>query len=219
MQFPKCRLCEFDITEVVGQGVFLKKYTSTYYICKKCEYMFVHPVTWLDEAYQSDTSGVDSGRFDRNKIIMDVIKNDYPKAKHVLDYGSGSETLLARESNTVPSIIVTSYDKYVPHLNQSSALSAMYDLVVAGEVFEHVMNPLEFLNMGLTLGKGSLLLTTKVMTERDFPNDPYFSREFGQHIGFLTPKTLDWLGHTLNARVHHTILNGIYHFISFHKNK
>lgn len=219
MQFPKCRLCECDNVTAIGQGVFLKKYTSTYYSCKQCEYMFVHPVTWLDEAYRLDTSGVDSGRFNRNKVIMEVIKNDYSKARRILDYGSGSETLLAKESKTVPSLSVTSYDKYVPLLNQPLLLNATYDLVVAGEVFEHVMNPLEFLNMGLTLGQGSLLITTQVMTTKDFPNDPYFSREFGQHIGFLTPKTLEWLRRALNARVHHTILNGVYHFISFYKNK
>lgn len=210
-----CRLCGGKELTHKGAGVFLSKYTSQYYQCKSCAYLFVHPVTWLDEAYKIDTTGIDTGRFLRNQTIMNVIKHDYPHVRTILDFGSGYEMLLAKESRGTP-FVVTSYDKYIPTINQQSSLTQTYNLVVSAEVFEHIMNPLAFLKQSLKMGTGSVLLTTTVMSPQSFPHDKYYSRECGQHIGFLTPGTLNWLKTALDVNVHHTILHE-FHFISLSK--
>jgi len=218
--FPKnciCRLCGAKNTQLLGSHLFLSKYTAQYYQCRDCFYLFVDPVTWLEEAYKIDTTLIDTGRYLRNNTIKDYILRQIPLAKNLLDYGSGYEMLLKRAlQGLTSSYQVQSYDKYIPHLKDDTLLEQKYDLIVAAEVFEHLMDPLDFLKWA-TDHCSTLLLTTTVMDLKTYPNDAYYSRPYGQHIGFFTAKTLEWVRKTLNVQIQHTIVDGVFHFIKINK--
>lgn len=212
---PDCRLCGEKNTRSLGSQMFLSKYTAQYYQCQNCFYLFVDPVTWLDEAYKLDTTLVDTGRYLRNNTIKDFILRHLPQTTTILDYGSGYELLLKRALG-LTKIKVHGYDKYIPTLNDNSLLEQKYDLIVAAEVFEHLMDPLDFLKWAMN-HCSTLLLTTTVMDLKTYPNDAYYSRPYGQHIGFFTAPTLEWVRKTLNVKVQHTVVDGVFHFIKINK--
>ena len=187
-----CRLCkQSQVVTLPGTHLFLdKKYQAQYHHCSACGYLFVSPVTWLNEAYKQNTDQADHGRYSRNVNFARHLAATSKPHLRILDFGCGREQLLKKACGSSQTVIC--YDSYVQDLNHPDLLKQHYDIIVAVEVFEHLMDPLAFLDWALQ-HTDRLILHTRVLKVDSYPDNPYFARQWGQHIGFLTPQTQAWI--------------------------
>jgi len=162
---------------------FQKKSTFTYFKCKKCKYLFLHPVPSQDlvtSLYVNSNS--ESDEFDKKNLklgknIIQLLGTESGKA--LLDIGcqNGALLQLLRKNSRLtlhavePSIHNFDIVKKIPSINITHGFfdadiykDVTFDLVNLGDVIEHLENPkgmIKDINKILR-PKGHLVVTTPI---------------------------------------------------------
>ena len=186
-----------------------------YFFCNDCS--FIYSPSWdnkdsnfwnyeiYNESYSTHVDPDFTGK--RSKDIAPIIhsiikilkkasgKNNF----QVLDYGSG-ESLLGKILAKF-GIKVDSYDPYSKFSEKPDSVKLnSYDLIIAIEVMEHAVSPIELVGIlqGLSNEDGLILFTTKIRSEKNKDlNWPYIAPRNG-HISIFSKKSLRELSSKFN---------------------
>jgi 2-polyprenyl-3-methyl-5-hydroxy-6-metoxy-1,4-benzoquinol methylase len=196
---------------------FIQHHNAGLHLCPNCEFLCASRVTWLDEAYSSAIAVTDTGIASRNWTTAEALHLFAYFAglrhKRGLDLGGG-HGLLVR----ILRDFGLDFRWSDPHAQNIFARGCEddggpYDWLTMIEVFEHLENPRAFLEDAISrYAPQSIVFTTlprpEVMPDRSWW---YWSFETGQHISFVTQKTL----RTLAASLGFTIdSHGMFHLLT-----
>jgi hypothetical protein len=213
-----CPICNGEMRSAFNATV-LRKYLARYQFCGDCGFLRIVEPHWLDEAYSSAISAADTGLVVRNiaiaakvSAVLYAVLGERGEGRYLdVAGGCGLLTRIMRDQG----FDFYWSDKYCQNI---LARGFEYDqskgacvAVTAMEVFEHLIDPIEFVDRILTSsGADTLLFSTELYSGT--PPSPqdwwYYSLPTGQHIGFFQRRTLEILGHRLNLRF--TSANGLH---------
>ncbi|MDH4127435.1 MAG: class I SAM-dependent methyltransferase [Spirochaetota bacterium] len=200
-----CKICSSQ-TNYIFEALVLNKYNVKYYQCTNCNLIQTEEPFWLEEAYNSAISNLDTGILLRNNelskkltAILPYISENADKIK-MLDYGGGYG-ILVRLMRDIGFNFYW-YDKHCKNLFAKGfeKNEENYSIVTAFEVFEHLVSPLEEINFIFSnIGCDTLIFST-LLYENQVPTQDwwYYSFESGQHIVFYNNNTLEHLAKSLN---------------------
>lgn len=195
----ECRICNTEAQQQFTH-IVLKKYSVGYFRCPACNLLQTEEPYWLPEAYSSPVAPTDTGILRRNKqfarmtsILLFCI---FGRNKKFLDYagGYGIFTRLMRDygfdyywHDPYTQNLVARYFEYLPTVVPITLLSTF-------ESFEHFAKPLTEIDKMLDISD-TILFSTVLIGKRT--PDPekwwYYGFEQGQHIGFYSMKTLNYI--------------------------
>lgn len=192
----ECRVCHEGADPLFAQPVLGRE--VIYYRCGRCGYLQTQRPTWLDEAYASPINALDTGIMMRNKINAGrVVMALWAIGRlhgRVVDHAGGYGILvrLLRDAG------VEAYwrDKYCENLvaRGFEAPRGHADLLTAFEVMEHFVNPLDELREMLADACVVMFSTELVPpASTDLKTWWYLGPEHGQHVGFFSLTTLQWM--------------------------
>ncbi len=162
--------------------------------CKRCRYLFVQNPTWVEGSFESDLNRFDLGSVDRSIIVADFIesltRSSKSKSLSFLDWGGGYGLLtrLCRDRG----IDMVNFDPYVrPIFSGPSQVDELVkrEVLVASEVFLHLVNPLRELRNLLNFAD-SVVVTAVVPPQNVSAAWWYLMPETGQHVSFFPVTTL-----------------------------
>jgi hypothetical protein len=189
-----CRLCEGHLIRKFGCAV-LHRHEVGYFECDRCGSLQTESPYWLDDAYTSNLSTLDTGAVQRNlqNLAAAYLISKLFAVRDALDFGGGDGLLcrLLRDYN------VNCYvkDKFaVPTYAQgfSTADFAAPNLVLAFEVLEHFANPASELEDLFQSRPKVLLASTGIYNQQ--PADWwYLASEAGQHVFFYSEKAVQMI--------------------------
>lgn len=197
-------------TELLFTTKVLGKYDVKYYRCLDTGFIQTEDPYWLEEAYSSAITKLDIGLISRNELLKNVtaklLSECFKGDRRFLDYagGYGIFTRMMRDLG---------YDFYHHDIYCANIFADYFDLsdcpqqlnfelVTAFEVFEHLVNPIE--QIGEILKFGDNLLFTTVLIPTDVQNISdwwYIAPETGQHIGFYTKESLEYIAAQLGVNL------------------
>jgi len=186
-----CRLCEGHLVPKFS-GIVLHKYEVRYFECDQCGSLQTEVPYWLDDAYGSNLSSLDTGAVQRNlqNLAAAYLISRLFRVRDALDFGGGDGFLcrLLRDYN------VNCYvkDKYVvPTYSQgfSEPDFAAPNLVLAFEVLEHFATPARELQ-DLFQWQPKVLLASTAVYSRQRADWWYLASESGQHVFFYSEKAV-----------------------------
>src|SRR5258707_8545718 len=189
-----CRLCEGHLVPKFSRMV-LHKYEVRYFECDRCGSLQTESPYWLDDAYSSNLSSLDSGAVQRNlqNLAAAYVISKLFRVRDALDFGGGDGLLcrLLRDYN------VNCYvkDKYaVPTYSQgfSEPDFSAPNLVLAFEVLEHFATPWRELQDLFQLQPKVLLASTEVYGHQR-ADWWYLASEAGQHVFFYSEKAVQMI--------------------------
>ena len=189
-----CRLCEGHILPKFS-GIVLHKYEVRYFECDRCGSLQTEVPYWLDDAYGSNLSSLDSGAAQRNlqNLAAAYVVSKLFGVRDTLDFGGGDGLLcrLLRDYD------VNCYvkDKYaVPTYSQgfSEPDFAVPNLVLAFEVLEHFSAPAGDLEDLFRLRPMVLLASTGIYSHQR-ADWWYLASESGQHVFFYSEKAVQMI--------------------------
>ncbi len=194
----KCRVCNsialpFAVAEILG------KYKVQYFQCNTCQFLQTEQPYWLAEAYDNAISFSDIGLVQRNIVLSKKVKSVitllYDTNGRFLDYGGGYGLLvrLMRDAG----FNFFRYDPYCENLFAKAfeaGKESSYEMLVAFEVFEHLVDPLAEVEQMVKRSPNILFSTEIVPVYTPQPNEWwYYGLEHGQHIALYKQKTLQFL--------------------------
>jgi hypothetical protein len=199
----------------------LNKYDATYEVCIDCGFLRAIDPHWLDEAYSSAIANADTGLVMRNLAVSSKLAG---VLYWVMGERGGGSYLDAAGGYGMLARLMRDFgfdfywaDKYcanhlVPGF-EYDAKKGPCTAVTAIEVFEHLTDPVAFINETLSFsGATSLIFTTELYSGK--PPNPedwwYYTFPTGQHIGFFQSKTLKTLAAQLGLNF--ATANGIHIF-------
>lgn len=195
-----CRLCGSPTHAIFNKRV-LHRFDVQYKQCGHCGAVQTEKPYWLAEAYAPENDMFDTGQVTRSLINAGVLNTlmsvcGLGTQARIVDYGCGSG-LLVRTMRDI-GWDAWGYDLYSqPRLAlgfQTTTING-FDVVNLCEVVEHFDEPkLAFDAIFETNPKMAVIQTgmaTQVTADWD-----YLTAEHGQHIFFMSPKTLNWLCQT-----------------------
>lgn len=198
----RCRLCG-AATHEKFVGRVLGRYRCRYLECVGCGSLQTETPTWLDEAYASNLSMLDTGAVQRNLVncaaVLAVCRT--LGLRDVLDHGGG-DGLLCR--------MLRDYglNAYVGDLHARPTYAPAFtrpdfarpQLLVAFEVFEHFAEPEAELARCFAAGPDVALASTGIY-EGQGADWWYLSGETGQHVFFYSMRGLALAGRRLGYTV------------------
>jgi hypothetical protein len=190
-----CSLCGGAATWVCSQRL-LGKHDVDYFLCPRCELLQTEMPHWLDEAYASAISGLDTGAVQRNQgcsqltaLIATVLEID-PSAR-CLDFGGGHGVFVRMMRDL--GLDFRWHDKYATNLYArgfEGEVQARHTLVTAFEVFEHLADVRGDLEQ-LFAPRPDYVLVGTVLHRGHQAGWWYYMLESGQHISFYSRRTLE----------------------------
>ena len=186
-----CRLCGGHLVPKFSLMV-LRKHNVQYFECDRCGSLQTESPYWLDDAYSTNLSNLDTGAVQRNlqNLSAAYLVSKIFGVSNALDFGGGDGLLcrLLRDYN------VNCYvkDRYAaPTYGQgfSEPDFATPNLVLAFEVFEHFATPARDLDELFRLRPTVLLASTEIYGHQS-ADWWYLASESGQHIFFYSEKAL-----------------------------
>jgi hypothetical protein len=175
------------------KDIELKK---TFFYCFNCELIFLDKkfyVTKKNEKNQYDhhnNSLENDGYVKMFENFLDYTLSDLTKVKNALDFGSGPTPVLA-ELLKRRGLEVEYFDKF--YQPKKIYKTKKYDLITSTEVFEHLENPKEVLNLlsNHLNPNGIISLMTLFHTNIESDFLKWWYRRDPTHITFFTPKTIE----------------------------
>lgn len=216
-----CKLCgatmQFSSTAIV-----LGRHEGAYYFCRECGFLCVNEPYWLDEAYSSAIASSDTGLVTRNVNVASRIAallyfylSERGKGRYLdIAGGYGLLTRLMRDYG----FDFYWTDKYCQNLMargfEYTSEMGRCRAIIAIEVFEHLDDPVKFINDALDFGQSDTLIFSTELFEGNQPPPEdwwYYSFETGQHVSFFQRVTLGILACKLGM---HYATNGWLHIFS-----
>ncbi len=188
----QCRLCEGPLIKRFNLLV-LRKHDVAYYECQSCGSLQSGIPYWLDEAYDSSLSNLDTGAAQRalRNIAAAVAVAKLFRITNALDVGGG-DGLLCRFLRDY-GINCYVRDKYADPAYAQGFTCPDFDvpdLVLAFEVLEHFQEPRADLDALFGNRPRAVLVSTCVYSnQRD--EWWYLAPEGGQHVFFYSKKALE----------------------------
>ncbi len=190
----KCKICHSESVHF-DEAKVLNKYPVKYYQCHHCGFVQTDEPFWLDEAYSDAILDADIGLLGRNynfsRVVSALLKVCFSDAETYLDYGGGRGIFVRLMRDMGFSF--EWYDKYCQNIFSPQFLKSKdhYDVITAFELFEHLPNPLQDIEILLKLG-ATVIFSTELLPEMAprIQSWWYFDPEDGQHISFFTEKSL-----------------------------
>ena len=165
---------------------------------------------WLDEAYSSAISDLDTGLVSRNlltsMLLSTLLHIFFPGNGKYVDVGGGYGLLtrLMRDNG----FDFHWEDQYCKNVFangfEATAELVSVNAICAFEVLEHIHDPKKFIKNYFDLYRTrTLFFSTLIFQDKPPPVDWwYYSFATGQHISFYQKKTLDYLAYKLGYIVH-----------------
>ncbi len=174
-------------------------YEVTYWSCFNCGLLQTDPPYWLNEAYNSALSDLDTGAVERNLLYARItsavcgIMGIGPE-QPCLDFGGGHGlfTRLMRDLG----YDFRWFDAHGPNLfarGFEGEPEGNYTMVTAFELFEHLAKPDAILT-GLFQSSPQVVLASTLLYTKPDPSWWYLVPETGQHVCFFSDKTMRFLG-------------------------
>ena len=203
----KCRLCD-SAAIPFGSGKILGKYDVQYFQCKICQLIQTEQPYWLDEAYSKAISLSDVGLVQRNidlsKKIKSIITLLYDSNGLFLDYGGGYGLLVRLMRNAGFNFF--HYDPYCENIFAQGFEAddkSSYEMVVAFEVFEHLVDPLTEIAQMLERSTRILFSTLVVPANNPSPGEWwYYGFEHGQHVALYRRETLKFIANHFGLNIY-----------------
>jgi len=190
-----CRLCGGALCESFKKEV-LRRYQVRYLKCASCHSMQTEAPYWLDEAYRTNLSSLDTGAAQRNlrNLAASYAVAHVFGVRNLLDLGGGDGLLCRLLRDTGLNCYVR--DRYaVPSYAQGFDQPDFDapDMVTAFEVFEHLPHPAKDLAEFFSSQSRVVLVSTEVYASQG-PDWWYISAESGQHVFFYSRQALILIG-------------------------
>jgi hypothetical protein len=189
-----CRLCGAESRLAATQQV-LYRYSVGYYQCPTCDLLQTQRPFWLDEAYGSALSSLDTGAVSRTMLCTQLtralaallrISADDP----CIDYGGGHGILTRAMRDQ--GYDFRWHDKYAQnHFARGfeAQPQARHALLTCFEVWEHLADPGRDLSEFFAPAHDFLLIST-YLHHGHRENWWYYSCESGQHVAFFSDRTM-----------------------------
>jgi len=203
----KCRICN-STTEFFSNATILQKYNISYFKCPVCHSVQTEYPFWLDEAYsevinRSDI-GIVSRTFDFAKISKILIKCFFPTNGKYVDFGAGYGLFVRMMRDNGYDFYWQ--DKYCDNIFAKDFVvmeNTKYDLLTAFEVFEHLLNPIEELEIMFKLSDSIFFSTFLIPSSFPLPDQWwYYALEHGQHITLYSVETLKYIAMKFNLNLY-----------------
>ncbi|MEG4068173.1 glycosyltransferase [Microcoleus sp. Pol11C2] len=201
----KCKVCESDAYHF-AQGKVIGKYDVDYFQCSNCGFVQTEEPYWLDEAYSQPIASSDVGLAFRNlsfsQITQNLLFNFFNHQSRFLDYGGGYGLFvrLMRDAG----FDFYWLDKFCQNIFSQgfeidAAANNQFELVTAFEVFEHLVHPIDELEILLKKSR-NILLSTELLPESNPKPDEwwYYVLHEGQHVSLYTAKALSIIATKFN---------------------
>jgi 2-polyprenyl-3-methyl-5-hydroxy-6-metoxy-1,4-benzoquinol methylase len=195
----------------------LRKYLVKYYRCTSCGFLQTETPYWLEEAYSSAISKLDTGILARNlsnqSITTAILNLLLPDAKTFLDYGAGHGIFvrLMRDKGFDFSWYdlhaTNDYARGFEHVEGDT-----YDFLTSFEVLEHLVDPVA--ELSAMMSRSSNVFVSTFLLPRPTPKVAdwwYYSPISGQHISFYTLDALHLLARRFNR---HLLSHGAHHLFA-----
>ena len=200
-----CKICEAS-TSGVGEQLVLARHKAEYRRCINCGYMFIVEPFWLEEAYSTAITALDTGIVERNLWLADamcgLLKWSLPNVRTCVDYGGGTGLLvrLMRDRG----YDFRWRDAYAPNLlarGFDAVAGEHFDLLTAFELVEHLPDPWPVFEEFRALAPRFVISTELLPADPRLDQWWYFAPETGQHIGFFTRRSLEIVAERLGMQV------------------
>lgn len=191
----KCKICDStNLREISANN-------KIYYHCLDCEFIFIDSNYLissdeeLSQYNQHNNSIENEGYVNMFENFIKEAISPFIKEGKALDFGSGPGPVLS-ELLKRKGFDVNIYDPfYAPNLP-----SDKFDLISSTEVFEHFINPLENIELILSLLNKNGILA--IMTNFHYNSEESFKKWWyirdPTHISFYTKKTFEYLAKKYN---------------------
>jgi hypothetical protein len=184
---------------------------TEFHQCSGCGFIQTDEPIWLPQAYSNAITGSDLGLVTRNiklaTICSALIPVLFPHGRRFVDYGGGYGLFvrLMRDAG----FDFLRYDPlcenlFAQGLDAEAPPAPSYDLVTAFEVFEHLLSPLNDIELMLRFGR-SIFFSTELVSPTSPPRPetwPYYGLEHGQHIAFYSVRTLQVIADRFGLRLY-----------------
>ena len=203
-----CPVCGHD-RQFAFTATVLNKYDADFVHCDACDLLSAAEPHWLEEAYASSMSDIDTGVLARNwkvsRQVAGLLGSWFDNEAQYVDLagGDGIFVRLMRDLGL---------DYYWDDPYTTNRFARGFELrrgtphaaATAIEVIEHVPDPLTFLRESLAATQARALIVTTVLYDGAVPARDwwYYQFETGQHISFMTRRTLQTIARKLGLRLH-----------------
>jgi Methyltransferase domain len=187
----QCKICGMQ-SEFFDEAQVLRKYVVKYSGCTTCGFFQTETPCWLQEAYSTAISSLDTGILSRNlanqRLTAAVLNLLYPSARKALDFGAGHGIFvrLMRDNGF-------EFFWYDPHASNDYAggfeheKRMTYDFLTSFEVLEHLVDPYAELSTMMSLSPNVFVSTSLVPRPAPRISDwGYYGPDHGQHVSFYT---------------------------------
>lgn len=197
-----CKICQNSTISFLNPSL-----SKHYFYCCTCEFIYIDPVYIVNlerekAQYENHHNSLENeGYVKMFEDFMDLFWDKLPcKHIHALDFGSGPAPILG-ELLKRRGITVDCYDKF--YQPQTIFENKTYDLITSTEVFEHLENPRQTLEMLAHCLKPNGIIAIMTLFH---PNDTELFRKWWYprdptHISFFTCKTLEILGEKCGLKI------------------
>lgn len=203
----KCLLCEYPNSDSFKVA---KKPERNYYLCPKCDLIFMNPLERLDIHHEklrydqhqnNETAGYTSFL---EPLVQDI--HSYFCAAGVatsqlsaLDFGCGPTAVLSKLLDE-KGYKTCKYDPF--YFPDQEPLRRTHHLITSTEVWEHLYNPREEIEKLLRLLKsgGLLGVMTSAHHGQAVFSDWHYRRDL-THVTFFSEKTMKWLAESFKLHV------------------
>lgn len=189
----RCRLCASSVVACGEQRIL--RYDVTVFLCPECDLLQTQKPHWLDEAYSTALTLLDTGAAQRSQITVGVTLGiasilGIRRSSRCLDFGGGHGLFVRMMRDR--GYDFRWVDRYAENMfarGFTGNPAASHDLVTSFEVFEHLVDVAGDLDLLFRPRHRYILVGTLLHHGYD-ERWWYFSNETGQHVSFFSPRTM-----------------------------